>query len=314
MTIDELRGWAAFMDKAVIASLVVTLLAVVALGLTTFLSLRFSGAVRAHDQAAFDRYKGVEGHSQQLEREVAAARQRVSTLEQEIATAHGQTTALEQQAAAARERAAALEQEAAAARERAAAFGQAAREANERAARADRESAAAASARERAGQPDAAEIQQRLAELAKRVREAASAPALVPVPAPAPAPSPIVASLGRYAGTRAAVFVLDPVTDAPAAGAAILADLGDAGWVAQSWKWTGVAGIFGVVVLVKEGSEPAINEAASELVEALRAAGFSTTKGDWPADWRRFRGTLDGPQTPAATDAPIRIVIGSKPR
>jgi hypothetical protein len=49
------------------------------------------------------------------------------------------------------------------------------------------------------------------------------------------------------------------------------------------------------------------------LVEQLRANTFSATKGDWPADWRRYRGTLEGPQTPAATDAPIRIVIGVKP-
>jgi hypothetical protein len=49
-------------------------------------------------------------------------------------------------------------------------------------------------------------------------------------------------------------------------------------------------------------------------VEALRSAGFNVTKGDWPADWRRARGMLDGPQTPGPTEAPIRIVIGAKPR
>jgi hypothetical protein len=75
-----------------------------------------------------------------------------------------------------------------------------------------------------------------------------------------------------------------------------------------------VAGILGVVVLIKEGSDPATVEAASTLVEALRSTGFNATKGDWPADWRRFRGALDGPQTPGPTEAPIRIVIGAKPR
>jgi hypothetical protein len=88
--------------------------------------------------------------------------------------------------------------------------------------------------------------------------------------------------------------------------------LGDAGWVPQTWTWTGVAGILGVVVLIKEVSDPATNEAASALVEALRSAGFNAAKGDWPADWRRHRGVLEGPATPAPTDAPIRIVIGGK--
>jgi hypothetical protein len=127
-------------------------------------------------------------------------------------------------------------------------------------------------------------------------------------------PSPIVSSLWKYAGTKAAVFVIDQISDAPVTGSTISAYLSDAGWAPQTWKWTGVAGIFGVVVLIKEGSDPATSEAASTLVEALRSTGFNATKGDWPADWRRFRGALDGPQTPGPTEAPIRIVIGAKPR
>ena len=110
------------------------------------------------------------------------------------------------------------------------------------------------------------------------------------------------------------MFVLDQVSDARSAGASVSATLGDAGWVSQTWTWTGVAGILGVVVLVKEGSDAATVEAASALVEALRSSGFNATKGDWPADWRRFRGALDGPQTPGPTEAPIRIVVGAKPR
>ena len=47
MDIDQLRGWAAFMDRAMIVSLIATIMAVAALGITTWLSLRFSGAVRA---------------------------------------------------------------------------------------------------------------------------------------------------------------------------------------------------------------------------------------------------------------------------
>jgi hypothetical protein len=308
-------------------------MAVAALGITTWLSFRYSAAVRAHEHAVIDRYKGLESNSAQVEEDVAAARQRAVALEQEVATARGRTAALEQEVSAARERAAALERDAAAARERAGAFEQAAREATEQAAReanerAARESAAASEkARTRF---DAAEIRQRLADLGKLVREAttgsAEAPGAVPRPgqgeaAPESAaarrdgpPSPIVASLRKYAGTKAALFVLDPVSDAPATASTIAAYLGDAGWAPQTWKWTGVAGIFGVVVLIKDGSDPATVEAASSLVEALRSAGLNATKGDWPADWRRFRGALDGPQTPGPTEAPIRIVIGAKPR
>ena len=58
-----------------------------------------------------------------------------------------------------------------------------------------------------------------------------------------------------------------------------------------------VAGFFGAVALVKDGSELRTNDAASTLVEQLRASGFSATKGEWPADWRRYRGVLDGPDT-----------------
>ena len=343
MDIDQLRGWAAFMDRAMIVSLVATILAVAALGVTTWLSFRFSGAVRAQEHALVDRYKGVEGHSVQLEQDVAAARERAVALEQEVSTARGRSVALEQEVSAARERARALEQEASTARERAVAFERAAREAAEQVARADNERAAteraareSAAAGETARTPvfDAAEIQQRLADLGKLVRQA-TARAADPTPGsaaetPRPAqgegppgsaaasrdgqPSALVSSLRKYAGAKAAVFVLDQVSDTRAAGSTISATLGDAGWASQTWTWTGVAGILGVVVLIKEGSDPATVEAAAALVEALRAAGFNATKGDWPADWRRYRGALDGPQTPGPTEAPIRIVIGAKPR
>jgi hypothetical protein len=289
MDINELRGWAAFMDKAAIASLVVTIVAVATLGVTTWLSFRFNGAMRAHDQAAFDRYKGTES-------------ERVTALEHQVATA--------------RERVATLEHEAAAARQRAEAFGQAAREANERAAQADARAereTAAANAKERAAELDAAEIRQRLAELGKQVKEA-TANATASAAATDKPPSPIVAALHKYAGTKAAVFVVDQVSDAPAAGAVLSGWLSEAGWASQTWKWSGVAGITGVVVLVREGSDPATDQAASTLVEQLGANGFSATKAGWPGNWRRFRGLLDGPQTPDPTEAPIRIVIGAKPR
>jgi hypothetical protein len=294
MDIEQLRGWATFMDRAMVASLVATIVAVAALGITTWLSFRFSGAVRAHEYAAIHRYKVEMGkHAAELEQEVSRARERTLELEQ------------------------------------------AASSADARAAQAARETAAAAE-KARTAEIDAEEVRKRVAELGKQVREAAArAPDPVPAPTvaaetPPPArqevapesaapsreaePSPIVASLKKYAGTKAAVYVLDEAPDAPAIAATISGYLGDAGWAPLTWTWTGVGGIVGVVVLIKDGSDPATDEAASALLEALRSAGFNAAKGNWPADWRRFRGTLNGPQTPAPTEAPIRIVVGSRAR
>lgn len=291
MDIEQLRGWATFMDRAMIASLIATIVAVAALGITTWLSFRFSGAVRAHEYAAIHRYKVEMGkHAAELEQEVSRARER--------------TLALEQSAS----------------------------DADARAARAARESAAAAE-KARTAEIDAEEVRKRVAELGKQVREA-TARAAEPAPAPAVAPetpptrqevesaapgreaepSPMVASLKKYAGTKAAVYVLDEAPDGPSAGATISGYLSDAGWAPLTWTWTGVGGIVGVVVLIKDGSDPATDEAASAILEALRSAGFNAAKGNWPADWRRFRGTLNGPQSPGPTEAPIRIVVGARAR
>jgi hypothetical protein len=305
MDIEQLRGWATFLDRAVVVSLVATVIAVAALGTTTWLSIRVGGAVRAREHADFLGYRAdMAKRAVELEQEVTRARERTVELEQQVSGERGRTQELEQAAAAADARAA-----------------QAARE------------SASANDKARWAEFDADEVRKRVAELAKAVNEAtARAPEPAPAapaaaaetpqpkeasreaPPPSPPTSPIVASLGRYAGTRAAVYVLDEARDAPAIGATIAGYLGDAGWSAPTWSWTGVSGILGVVVLVKNDSDPATNEAASALVDVLRSAGFNAAKGDWPADWRRYRGTLNGPQTPGPTDAPIRIVIGTKAR
>jgi len=292
MDIEQLRGWATFMDRAMIASLIATIVAVAALGITTWLSFRFSGAVRAYEHAAIHRYKVEMGkHAAELEQEVSRSRERTLELEQ------------------------------------------AASSADARAAQAARETAAAAE-KARTAEIDADEVRKRVAELGKQVREAAArAPepaAAVAAETPPPArqevapesaapsreaePSPIVASLKKYAGTKAAVYVLDEAPDAPAVAATISGYLSDAGWAPLTWTWTGVGGIVGVVVLIKDGSDPATDEAASAILEALRSAGFNAAKGNWPADWRRFRGTLNGPQSPGPTEAPIRIVVGARAR
>jgi hypothetical protein len=294
MDIEQLRGWATFMDRAMVASLVATIVAVAALGITTWLSFRFNGAVRAHEYAAIHRYKVEMGkHAADLEQEVSKARERTLELEQ------------------------------------------AASQADARAAQASRESIAAAE-KARTAEIDAEEVRKRVAELGKQVREAAArAPDPVPAPivaAETPPPtkeeaapestaaspevplSPIVAGLKKFAGTKAAVYVLDEAPDAPAVAATISGYLSDAGWAPLTWTWTGVGGIVGVVVLIKDGSDPATDEAASAILEALRSAGFNAAKGNWPADWRRFRGTLNGPQSPGPTEAPIRIVVGARAR
>jgi len=310
MDIEQLRGWATVLDRAVIVSLVATVLSVTALATTTWLSFKAGGAVRAHEQAAFDRYKAEMGkHAVELEQKVSTERERTTELERKVTTAQGRTTELEQAAADADARAAQATRESATSREQA-----------------------------RSAEIDAEEVRKRVAELAKLVKEAG---ARAPEPAQAPAAetaqpreeaapasaaaspearpsptSPIVESLRKYAGTKAAVYVVDEVQDAAPVGATIAGYLGDAGWAQATWTWSGVGGIFGVVVLIKDGSDPATNEAAAAVVEALRAAGFNAAKGDWPAgaSWGRFRGMLNGPQTPGPTEAPIRIVIGAKTR
>jgi hypothetical protein len=328
MDIEQLRGWATFMDRAVIVSLVVTVLSVTSLATTTWLSFRYGNAVRAHEQAAFDRYKAEMGkHAVELEQKVSTARERTTELERKVSTAQERAVELERTVTTAQGRTTELEQAAA--------------DASARAAQAARESA---SSREqaRSAEIDAEEVRKRVAELAKLVKEAGARPP-EPSPAPAvetpqpkgdaasapqpvsaaaspearPAPtSPVVESLRKYAGTKAAVYVIGEVQDAAPVGATIAGYLGDAGWAQATWTWSGVGGIFGVVVLVRDGSDPATNEAAVAVVEALHAAGFNAAKGDWPAgaSWGRFRGMLNGPQTPGPTEAPIRIVIGAKAR
>ncbi len=353
MDIDQLRGWASLMDRAMVASLAVTILGVTALGVTTFLSFRYGAALRTQELAALDHYKHIEDQASLREKDAASARERAAALEKEIVTARarattleaeretarGRTATLEQELARAREQAAALAQEAAQERARAAALEQTAREATERAAQATQQASRdSAAARPAAPAPlfDASEIRRRLADLGKMVRDAAprAAPtpppqdtATAPQPASPPAPSPasaapvaptppsaFVESVRRFAGTPAAIFLLGQISEAPAIGSALSADLRQAGWKPETWSWGGVGGIYGVVVLVRDGSRPATHEAAAGLVEALRAAGFNASKGDWPAPWGRFRGTLNGPETPAPTDAAIRIVVGEKAR
>ena len=293
MDIEQLRGWASFMDRAVVVSLVVSVIAVVALATTSWLSIRIGGAVRAREQAAFLGYKAeMRQHTVELEQEVSRARERALELEQAISDADARTVQAARDRATAQEKARSAEIDAEEVRKRVAELGKAVREAAARASEVKAAGAETPQPKEKAATESAAASD-----------EARPAP-----------PSPIVASLRKYAGTKVAVYVLDEAADGPAVGAAISGTLSEAGWAPLTWTWTGVGGILGVVVLIKDGSDQATGEAASAALDGLRAAGFNATKGDWPADWRRYRGTLNGPQTPGPTEAPIRIVIGNKAR
>src|SRR5258708_36276477 len=88
MNIDHLRGWAELMDRAVIASLVVAVMAVAALGVTAWLSIRFNGALRTQESAAFDRYKAeADKHMADLQQQAASASKRTGQLQKAMAQA-----------------------------------------------------------------------------------------------------------------------------------------------------------------------------------------------------------------------------------
>ena len=279
MELQQLRSWADVMDKALVISTVVAVLGIAAVGISAFLSVRFAGAIRAQEAATFDRYRAEWGrHAAQLEAEAGRAAERIGVLEKAASDAQRQQAEADGARGRAADRAAVLEREAAEARRQ------------------------------------VVDLQRRLAE-----RQVATAPPPPPVVAAPAAPTVAVLpaaaeGLARFAGTRAAIYVVDEVTDGTPAGAAVEQMLGEAGWAPMTWRWTGVGGIVGTVVLIREGSDASTEAAAQGLLEALQAAGFNVAKGHWPADWRRFKGTLHGPQAPAATDAPIRIVIGAKAR
>lgn len=274
MDIHQLRGWAEFMDKGMLVSLIVAAIAVAALGTTTLLSIKYNSALRIQETAAFERYEvEAAGHLAKSEKEATSARAQIALLKKNVA------------------------------------------DTAERAARAETR---AIDLEKRIGDANAQ---------ATRVEAESLDPnGLTPKPAPAieeskapPAISdrsklPLVGSLAKFTGKKAAIYTLDEAPDAAEAGSTINAALTEAGWTSSIWKWRGVSGIVGLVVLTKEGNDRPTDEAAAGIVDAFRSAGFNAVKADWPADWSKYRGTLNGPQSPLPTEAPIRIVIGAKSR
>jgi hypothetical protein len=315
------------MEKGVIISFVAAVIAVAALGITSWLSIRSLGTARDEERLAFDRFKAAAGgNAAELERKVALATERSAELEKSVLEAG-------QRAAQAQKQAAALEKEAVETRvrtERA--------QADQASKHAEELEKAAAEIRMRSEEAriarDALELARAFADAKARVDQTPDVPAekrtaetrsrpgnagVAPVP-PAGQPeflverSAIVSILAKFAGAKAAIYVLDEAADAPGVGSSINAILTEAAWAPAVWRWSGVGGIVGVVVLTSEGNDPATDTAAARLVDAFRLAGLNITKANWPGDWRRYRGALAGPQTPKPTDAPIRIVIGAQPR
>lgn len=285
MDIQQLRGWADVADKALMVSVIVALLAVVAVGVSAFFSVRFASVIRSQEHEVFDRYRSQWGrHAEQLQEGAAQAAAQIAALERAVADADQRAVRSGKESASAQERAALLEGQAEEARQRVAVLEKRVAE-QAVSPESDKTAAAVAPAAEAESKPaDRGEPKSRIAE-----------------------------SLTRHAGAKAAIYVIEEAPDAADAGASISNILSDAGWAPATWRWSGVGGILGVVVLVRTGSDPAVDEAASGLVDALRSDGFNAAKATWPADWRRFRGTLSqGPLTPAPTDAPIRIVVGSR--
>jgi hypothetical protein len=314
------------MEKGVIISFVVAVLAVMALGITSWLSIRHHSIALDQERSAFDRFKvATAGQAAELERKAALATERTAELEKSALEAR-------ERAAQAQKHAVALEKEAAEARmrerEQAAQASKHAEELEKAAAEVRSRSEEARIAREalellrgladakgRVDQGAEVEMEKRVAETNSGAQNVAAAPAPRPgereflVERPA-----IVSMLAKFSGAKAAVYVLDEAPEAAGVGSSINAILREAGWTSALWRWSGVSGIMGVVVLTKEGNDPATDTAAARVVDTFRLAGLNTTKADWPADWHRYRGTLAGPEAPKPTDAPIRIVIGSQPR
>jgi hypothetical protein len=303
MDIHRLHGWAEFMDKATVASLVVVVIGVAALVVTSWLSARFSAAVRFEEQAAIERYKDdLARHASELQQDLNASKAQNARLQDAVADADQRATQAIRENATANQRAAALENDAAQAKKRADELEKRVGDAKSRSVEPEKATDARGDAKGDAkGRADGAD----------EARPAAEDPAK-PRAKTDPQKSQIVTSLSKFAGTKAAVYVVEEAPEATTIGFSINSVLSDAGWASSVWNWTGVSGILGVVVLVRQGSDSSIEAAAATFTDTLRSAGFNAAQGGWPADWRKYRGTLTGPQTPAPTDAPIRIVIGAK--
>jgi len=127
--------------------------------------------------------------------------------------------------------------------------------------------------------------------------------------------------LRGYADTRVDVVVFSQgsTPDTPTFAISLVQVFASAGWKPLAWTaLTGPAVITGVLVSIRDGSEPQINEAANTLVAALTAEGIDAARydqlnfrtgeaGEVPASG------VNGPPWDIGNVAPIRLLIGTKP-
>ena len=291
------RKRASVMDKIFLISLIATVIGVVGLVFTTWLSIRSYNIAHDDERADFERYKTeFQGHRERLENELVIAKKEsrqltsaVALTEERDARASKRTAELEQQLAVTRDRTDQLERQL--------------ESANERNRQIEKELGAAKARAENLPAEPPGGVQKNITDAEQR-----SGPEVIR----SERQRKIAEQIAKFAPANAAIFYLEEAPESASVAASLNSALLEGGWVSAVWKWTGVSGIVGLVVLTKEGEDIAVDRAAAAFVEACRTAGFNAVKADWPANWARYRGTLLGPSTPAPTQAPIRVVIGAK--
>lgn len=126
--------------------------------------------------------------------------------------------------------------------------------------------------------------------------------------------SRLASALSLFSGTKAAIYVLAEGTEPSGLGASIQELLREAHWQSFTWTWSGAGITTGVLVSCKAGSDQHINDICGALVAAFNSAHIESKILVWPGDWEHFGGFLNGPNQASPIEAPIRIIIGSKPQ
>lgn len=121
----------------------------------------------------------------------------------------------------------------------------------------------------------------------------------------------LVSQLMSYAGTDAAIYAMGDNPEVFGTARIVGSVLNQAAWKSAIWTWNGGGAASGILVCVKEGSDSSTETAARALVNALNAAGLSSSSIVWEGPWDQFGGMLNGPPSPTA--ASIRVIVGVKP-
>lgn len=122
----------------------------------------------------------------------------------------------------------------------------------------------------------------------------------------------LVTSLTRFSGTKAAIYILADGLDPNSLGRAINEVLKLANWDAEVWNWMGGGAAGGILVICKNAVDAQVSAACDALVSAFVSVSIDAVRREWPADWRQVGGALTGNGDPL--EAPIRIIIGTKPQ